>query len=371
MRKSVRLLLLLGTVILYHSTTKLLSSRQKLATETRRKLSYADLAEIKLPDYLFHLVELDDYFSTTRKLQRGEQTVTPFFFHVAKSAGTTLHDFYSNCFRLVTASEVGAPASSDTLEIVQRNGKKNAINVDISNKKGILHAKEVGLVSSHMAQLVISPLFYDATLELFTAVDKGVMFAMFRHPVKRIISLFYYLQSATWEPTYNPALKNMTIEDYADSPLLEANFITRSLVNKMEGPLSVEDLDLAKAILMRKCVVGIVDEFDVSIKMFNDAFGFRPNLSTEVEGEDTKDWKSLITSVETCTETLKNEGGTNKHTHAGLDETSEAYKTIERKNGWDMLLWEFIVELHKKQRLETIARDLGFKGFFKTSQKIV
>ena len=363
MRKSVRLLLLLGTVILYHSTTKLLSSRQKFS----RKLAYADLAEIKLPDYLHHLVELDDYLDA--KYKKGAVAVTPFFFHVAKSAGTTLHDFYSNCFRLVTASEVGASASSDTLEIVQRNGKKNAINVDISNKKGILHAKEVGLVSSHMAQLVISPLFYDATLELFTAVDKGVMFAMFRHPVKRIISLFYYLQSATWEPTYNPDLKNMTIEDYADSPLLEANFITRSLVNKMEGPLSVEDLDLAKAILMRKCVVGIVDEFDVSIKMFNDAFGFRPNLSTEIEGEDTKDWKSLIASVETCTDTLKNEGGTNKHTHAGLDETSEAYKTIERKNGWDMLLWEFIVELHKKQRLETLARDLGFEGFIHDFKK--
>lgn len=250
------------------------------------------------------------------------------------------------------------------LRLSKKNGIKNHINVDTSNLQGVIHAKELGLIHSNMAQLVISPLFYEATKELFTKDDKGVMFAMFRHPMRRVISLFYYLQTSTHEVTYNPIFAKMTIEEYAESPLLESNFITRSLVNKMEGALSMEDIETAKEILKRKCVIGLMQEFDTSIELYNDAFDFHPNFSVELEGEENADEKSKKAKVNQCVERLRNEGGTNKHKHTTLAEDSKAYETIERKNYWDMMLWEYIVDLYREQQLNAMEKDLGFKGFF-------
>jgi len=212
-----------------------------------------------------------------------------------------------------------------------------------------------------MAQIVISPLFNDATKDLFSEEDRGVMFAMFRHPVQRVISLFYYLQGATWEPTFNPIYANMTILDYANSPLIESNFIIRSLVNKMEGPLSPDDVDMAKQILKRKCLIGLVDEFDTSIKGFNDAFDFHPNFNVDVEGYTTRSAKEK--RVGECVEQLSGDGdaGSNRHVHVKLSEDSEAYKIIQRKNTWDMMLWEFIGDLYREQQLSATEKDLGFQ----------
>ena len=355
MHRSFYILSLLAVLSLIHSHKRISNGIERNLKKKKEE------TRISLPPRFSNLVDVKEYFDPN--FDRTQARITPFYWHIAKAAGTTVHTFYSHCYNLIEASEIGGFAANDKIEIVKRNSVTNHVNVDTSSLPGIAHAKEVGLVQSQVAQLIISPLFHDAMTELFSQDDRGVMFAMFRHPIKRVISLFYYLQNSTWELTYNPIFANMTIEEYADSPLIESNFITRSLINKMEGPLSIEEVELAKEVLRRKCIIGLVDEFETSIDMFNNAFGFRPNFSVEVDEEDGADNSTKQARVDGCVESLKSKGGSNTHKHPKLSETSKAYETIERKNSWDLELWDLIVSLYHEQRLTVVEQKMGFKGF--------
>lgn len=85
---------------------------------------------------------------------------------------------------------------------------------------------------------------------------------MFRHPIDRAISLFYYLQVADWEPTYDPELKNWSIKEYAQSSRIENNWLTRQLSNQLAGELAEEDLELAKEVVRQKFLVGLMTEIE-------------------------------------------------------------------------------------------------------------
>merc|ERR1712129_95301 len=105
---------------------------------------------------------------------------------------------------------------------------------------------------------IYSPLFYDsATLFENSTKVKGRMFAIFRHPIERAISLFHYLQKANWEKTFDAELSSQSLEEYAQSSKAEHNWMTRILVNKMTEEVSLYDLELAKLILNKKCIVGL------------------------------------------------------------------------------------------------------------------
>jgi len=371
----LRIFLRLGCVfavliIGYNSYSSYNATTRANVSISSRILSEYGLGRIELPSHFSNLANKYDVFRSDFDLS----SVTPFYWHVAKAAGTTVHDYYSKCYTMVEASEIGSFAShnSDGLKLVSMNGVENHINVDTSIPEGIRHAKEMDLIPSRMAQIVFSPLIVDASKELFSEENQGLLFAMFRHPVKRVISLFYYLQTATWEPTFNPELVNMTIDEYANSPLLEANFITRSLVDKMEGPLCMDDVMTAKKLLKEKCFVGLVEKFDESIRYFNLAYSLKPNFDVQIEGfqdSDYSDKSKRIDRLEQCLVNLKGDGGSNRHKHEALSEDSETYQTIERKNGWDMLLWKTIQEEYREQEKIVIYKDLGLDVNFMLKNK--
>lgn len=370
----LRIFLRLGCIIVvliigYNSYSSYNAIRANVNISSR-SLSEHGLGRIELPSHFSKLANKYDVFRSDFDLS----SVTPFYWHVAKAAGTTVHDYYSKCYTMVEASEIGSFASHDShgLKLVSMNGVKNHINVDTSIPEGVKHAKEMDLIPSRMAQIVFSPLIVDASKELFSEENQGILFAMFRHPVKRVISLFYYLQTATWEPTFNPELVNMTIDEYANSPLLEANFITRSLVDKMEGPLCIDDVMMAKKVLKEKCFVGLVEKFDDSIRYFNMAYGLKPNFDVEIEGfeeSDYSDKSKRVERLEKCLTNLKGDGGSNRHKHESLSEDSETYQTIERKNGWDMLLWKTIQDEYREQEKIAMYKDLGLDINFMLKDK--
>jgi len=266
--------------------------------------------------------------------------VTPFYWHIPKAGGTTVQDEYVECFSLVEASEIGGVDQGNSLELVEINGGNYHVNVDTSILPGILHAAELDLVPSQMAEIIFSPLLHESSTHLFSPNFKGQMFAMFRHPVDRVISLFYYLRSATWEPTYNSALQNQTLLEYAESELAENNFMVRSLVDKMEGELSMSDLRLAKEILKQKCLVGLLDRWEASINRFDSFFGFQPHGDRHEQALQ-------------CRETLRAKGGSNKHQHPIVNRTSAVYAILERENALDLILYEYVQELFQEQELFT------------------
>jgi len=349
----------------------------EIAYHAYRILSITD---VELPTHIENnLIDKAEYFQLIQRQKNDSTTnketdillnsITPFYWHVAKAGGTAVQTLYRQCFTLITAAEIGRPEleHEDFLRIVHANGSTNHLNVDISTVPGILRAKKLRLVQSHISQLIFSPLFDESTELLFDDENKGIMFAMFRHPVDRVVSLFYYLQKATWEPTYNPSLANMTLLEYVNSPLVEANFVLRSLVNKFTGPLSPADLDLAKEILRRKCIVGIVEEFNDSVQIFEQSLRLEPNM--RVYAEQEVDFDSRQEYVSTCVNNLKKRGSSapgsvgdtavadgvganvNRHSHGKIDKQSEEYKILARKNGWDMTLWTFIQQLYNEQKM--------------------
>ncbi len=55
----------------------------------------------------------------------------------------------------------------------------------------------MGFADSGLGDAVVTPFIYESN-ELFTQTAQGRLFCVFRHPIDRAISLFYYLQVAEW-----------------------------------------------------------------------------------------------------------------------------------------------------------------------------
>ena len=70
------------------------------------------------------------------------------------------------------------------------------VNVDTSSKPGIDRARRLGLVPSGLVNMIITSDPKYAVENLFDEQHKGRMFALFRHPVDRLVSKFFYLQKA-------------------------------------------------------------------------------------------------------------------------------------------------------------------------------
>ena len=95
----------------------------------------------------------------------------------------------------------------------------NYVNVNVATPEGITRALNLGLVPSHMADTVVSA-HVDLVTALFNANDHGRAFVLLRHPVDRAASMFYFLKASGYAP-----LKDMTLDDYAKSDLIENNWL--------------------------------------------------------------------------------------------------------------------------------------------------
>ncbi|KAI2505910.1 hypothetical protein MHU86_8509 [Fragilaria crotonensis] len=209
--------------------------------------------------------------------EQDRQDATPLFWHIHKAGGTTLHDFLSSCLNLTIAAEVGVLTGhqdDQNLAVMVQDGRPY-INIDTTTDVGILHAHNLGFqLRPHVANVVISPLVLEATQYLFTPENKAMLFAMMRHPVSRAISQFYYIQGATWEPTYDKKWASMTLMDYIKSDYVESNWMVRFLVGKPTGSVDENDLEEAKSILRQKCWIGLQARMRESVDRFGAIFGW-------------------------------------------------------------------------------------------------
>ena len=157
-----------------------------------------------------------------------------------------------------------------SLKIVKGEDGGNYLNVNPGTMPGIDRARQLNLASSGKAQVYISQhLTYSA--KLFSTTHKGRMFVMMRHPVKRIIDNFYFLQRSTWagHDDYDLDLGTMSLAQYALSDKMVENFMVRSLLDLNDSfELTKTHIDQAKDILRRKFIVGIIEWFDVSVHRF-------------------------------------------------------------------------------------------------------
>ncbi len=201
----------------------------------------------------------------------------------------------------------------------------------------------MGLGNSGLAGLIITP-YVHQTETLFSGDEnepKGRLFATFRHPISRAVSMFKYLQYADWEPTYNPIFKTWTLEQYARSEHIENNWMTRHLSNELEGDLTSAHLQVALDVLRRKFIVGLMHRMDESMQRFEAYFGWRYTINP--------------TAQETCRESLFTVG-TNTNRKKIETPTDDIYTLIAQQNIFDIELYKYIEQLFQEQ--EEFVKDI-------------
>ena len=134
-------------------------------------------------------------------------TDIPLFWHIPKAGGSSIKDSLGGCHRFVQATEFGVTdghINDKELAIVYPRVPGGAdtdrspfVNIDSTTVAGIQRAKEMGFADSQLADIVVSPFVFE-TNDLFTQTAQGRFFSVFRHPIDRAISMFYYIQVADW-----------------------------------------------------------------------------------------------------------------------------------------------------------------------------
>ena len=152
------------------------------------------------------------------------------------------------------------------------------VNVDTTIKKGILRAKELGLVQSRTTDLIFTMEPNFAGQNLYDEENKGRFLGLFRHPVERALSMFFYLQTATWERTYSPEWADMSVMEWASQDHFETDYMVHKLVGKSFGDeVDETDLIIAKELVRQRFIVGLISEMKESIRRFNIVLGVDEN----------------------------------------------------------------------------------------------
>ena len=238
---------------------------------------------------LMDWVEMPSWKSKLKRIEEKpkEPPDSVLFWHIPKCGGTTAKKLYE-CMGKTITTRVGVLPTyghQDTKELVvfqpYPHQDWKTVNVDTTTLDGIRRAKNMGLVSSHLADVIVSMEMGAAVHQLYDHRDhgrnKGRVLAMFRHPIDRLVSKFYYLQVAEWEQSYRPEWKDLTLMDWAKNKKragADSNIMVQKLTGKAwTDRVGEKDLRVAKKILRDHVVVGLLDDVEESFRRFNIVLG--------------------------------------------------------------------------------------------------
>ena len=308
-------------------------------SDKKKKDKKKDKAKLPIPNALGNLSDLNVPYDAG--------TETPYFWDVHFAGETIAERVFSKCHGLAQAAEHGLQHpdfTEDELAVFDLDGDK-FVNVDLSMEAGIDRAARLDLVGSRLADVIISPDLPQAAKE-FTDRNKGRMFAIFRHPVDRAVSMYYYLSTATWDTMYNPKLKEMSLQEYAKSSSVENNWLTRFLVGKKSGALGPEHMVLAKKIVRNKILVGLYTDMETSLSRFDRYFGWTNHAREKAGGFQARE--ETTEQANKCRAAFV-EAGDDRHNHPTVEPKSKEWDLIARQNKYDLELYEYIKQLYKTQ----------------------
>lgn len=309
----------------------------KYMSSTEKDDSLIDHSKEQLKEYVPSLQSypLNLLQNFTKDISTADAIV---YFHIPKAYGTSTKNIMTDCFHLTRASQNSKESINEYINHV--------LNTDTSTVVGIARAKSLGIVEKDMVDVIISSHFHEVCT-LLTEEHRGRLFVLMRDPVETAISLFHYLRFAHWERTYREDFQNMTLLEYAtledeDQNVRIDNWITRYLARKLKGPLTDDDLQLAKDILSQKALIGLTDYFEESMKRFDTYFGLH-----RLKHNDVKQCLSNHTKLR---------ANANRHEKYSFD--SEEWKALASRNSIDVQLYEFAKGLYHQQEAFIASIDL-------------
>lgn len=288
-------------------------------------LEGANAGNIKtLPESFQNLLDLSDGTVPHNK-------DIPFFWQVPWGGGGTLRDVLSTCMGIVLAAEPGSrgPSANDATLQVFQTPQGMFVNVDTTYLGGIDRAKQLDLVSSNKADVIVSPWVHQTSV-MFTPIHPGRMFAFIRHPIERSTSVYSYLKMV------DPEVSKMSLLDYAKSSRIENNWMTRYLSNQMNGEVTFESLVIAKEVLRTKCLIGLKQFLWASIKRYEMFFGWDYTRDPKQQYDCRKD--KLLEDVDR-----------RKYPIPEVTEGSQEWTMLLWQNKFDMKLYKYAQELFNEQ----------------------
>mmetsp|Transcript_27594 Transcript_27594/g.49726 ORF Transcript_27594/g.49726 Transcript_27594/m.49726 type:complete len:371 (+) Transcript_27594:181-1293(+) len=345
----VGLVVIIASVLNLHPTSSYGGRRALSALDP-----YRDSSTL-LPWAQHHLVDVSEKPDPSKE--------TALFWHIPKSGGTTAKRLYE-CLGQTLANRLGADprfGHDQDEEIVVFNPFASApdiqfVNVDTTTKKGILRAAELGLVASNKVDMIFTSDVNFAADHLFDPDHKGRVFALFRNPVDRSVSKFYYLQTATWERTFRPEWVGMSIVEWATHHNLDENFLVKKIVGKkLAEAVDIGDLVVAKEIVHRRFIVGMMNDMEESIRRFNVFLGLdysdeKGKLCREQYFGST-DKKEVTADAGTEEGKTKAADNKNSNPHPKVEEGSPEYNLLAQRNALDMILYNYIILLYAEQQI--------------------
>jgi len=324
------------------------TKRTKTKTKTKKSHgnSAAEVGLVGLPkverDGEVRLSELSNFKDISEPWDASD---VPIFLHIPKAGGSTIKDIIGTCHRFVMASEKGVldgHGDDADISIVYPGGgpvgqdRSPFVNVDTTTLNGIVRAKDMDFADSGLADIVVTPFIFEVN-DLMTPTAKGRLFTVFRHPIERAISMFYYIQIATWEVTYNPEVEFWTIEQYANSGLVENNWLTRQLSNQPAGDLTDKNLLIAKNVIRRKFMVGLVSNIEATMDRLEKFFRWTYHVNPP--------------NQEICRQALIDRGANSnaQSTKPKPEPGSDEWKMLEWQNKYDLELYAYIEVLFDEQ----------------------
>ena len=220
------------------------------------------------------------------------------------------------------------PPSS--LEVIR---SKNVLNIDLTTPDSVLAARKMKVADQGLADVFVSQLGLESSF-VFSEYHMGRAFTIMRHPVKLAASLFYYRRIATWEPTYRPDYKDMTLQQYVEMDGYYDNWMIRMLTNAKLGGLNQSHLDLAKQLIKDKFIVGISDHMDETFRILEMYYG----------------WKEV---KEGCVNFHLHSAPSNKNKYTVPDQGGPVWALIAEKNKYDMALYYYALEIFGDQSGKT------------------
>lgn len=312
-----------------------------------------------IPSAYRNMIDVTDYLDEEKK------PVIPFFWHIHRSAGGTFEHLMGECLGLNLASSTLPTLTFESDDVtLMRSGEIKYVNVNLLTKEGIERAARMEI--SHrkkervwtQVDAVVSPHVYNIPSILFkkkdrySTVTKGAMFTIIRSPIEREISLFYIMRSMNH--TIGDDMSSYEITDWVNSAGYVGNMMVRQLSNKLDPSkeITMDDLMLAKEVLRRKFIVGLLGQKVESWNRFKKLFA----ETWELDGLENSE----------CEEKMLNWGWKNQnHIRPMIDFSVmnsmqrhdpsiidfETFNEIAIPNQFDMMLFEYAQYLFWEQRV--------------------